>query len=253
MHALTRWLDDHEGSAPVRRAFDGPPHGRAYLSLDPDSTAPAASFNRNRIHLCGTEGGLTEAGLGALVRTFTSRAIPRVFVWLSPGPEQGQVREWLHALSFSRVPWTRYPTLQFFGTAQPPRSHAFEIRAAGVAAFAAARTALGEAVMDGFARTLGSRGFHHFILYDQSRPIAVAALVAFDEIGYLTWAGTIASHRRRGAQSALIAHRVAVARELGCTHIISQTLTMLEDSFANLQRCGFREIYEQEVYVLERE
>jgi hypothetical protein len=41
---------------------------------------------------------------------------------------------------------------------------------------------------------------------------------------------------------------VAAAQAMGCTHIVSQTLTMLEDSFANLQRCGFREVYEQEVF-----
>ena len=102
--------------------------------------------------------------------------------------------------------------------------------------------------MEGFERTLGKPGFHHYLLLDTGRPIAVAALVKFGEIGYLTYAGTVERERRRGAQSALIAHRVAAAQSMGCTHIVSQTLTMLEDSFANLQRCGFREVYEQEVF-----
>ena len=74
-----------------------------------------------------------------------------------------------------------------------------------------------------------------------------------DGLGYLTFAGTVKSERRRGAQSALIAHRVAVAQALGCTRIVSRTLTMLEDSLANLQRGGFREVFEQEVYEYRRE
>jgi hypothetical protein len=42
--------------------------------------------------------------------------------------------------------------------------------------------------------------------------------------------------------------RIEKAQELGCTLIVSQTLTMLKDSYANLQRVGFEEVYEQEVY-----
>jgi hypothetical protein len=91
------------------------------------------------------------------------------------------------------------------------------------------------------------------VAYDGARPIAAAALARFEEIGYLTYAGTVEKDRGRGAQSALIAHRVAVAKALGCEHIMSQTLTMLEHSHANLQRAGFREVYEQEVYEFNRD
>jgi hypothetical protein len=91
-------------------------------------------------------------------------------------------------------------------------------------------------------------GFHHFICYDDAVPIAAAALVTHHDVGYLTYAGTVESHRQRGAQSALIAHRVALAQSLGCAHIMSQTLTMLEHSLSNLRRAGFEEVFEQEVY-----
>jgi GNAT superfamily N-acetyltransferase len=111
---------------------------------------------------------------------------------------------------------------------------------------------MGETIMDGYAESVGREGFHHYMAFDSSQPVAVAALVRFEDIGYLTYASTVESFRRRGAQSALIAHRVTQARALGCTQIVSQTLTMLADSFANLQRAGFREIYEQEVFELVR-
>jgi len=248
MRDLSVWLDAEKDIIADRLSCAGAPQGRAYVTLDPASTAPAASYNHNRIVLCGSEGGLTRDGLAQLVQRFTSRGIGRLFVWLSPGPELRAVREWLASLSFSRVPWTRYPTLLFTGPVQAPRPSPFQIREAGVAAFAAARTALGEAAMDGYARTLERPGMRHYIAYDGVRPIAVAALVSFAGIGYLTFAGTIEDDRRRGAQSALIAHRVAAAQAMGCTHIVSRTLTVLADSLSNLQRCGFREIFEQEVY-----
>jgi N-acetylglutamate synthase-like GNAT family acetyltransferase len=242
------WLDAQEGLVSESRQFSAPPFGNAYLTKDPHSSSPAASLNCNRICLNGAGDGLTQTGLQDLLASFAARGIKRVFVWLSPGPEIERVREWLSTPAFRRVQWTRYPTLRWLGSTEPTKSHGLEIRAVGVAAFATAKAALGEVVFEGFERTLEKPGFHHFIAYDGARPIAAAALVKFEEIGYLTYAATAKADRGRGAQSALIAHRVAVARELGCTTIISQTLTMLAHSFANLRRAGFREIYEQEVF-----
>jgi hypothetical protein len=248
MRELGVWLEAQEGLVPEHEVFSAPPFGHASVSLDPDSVSPAASRNHNRICLCATAGGLTREGFDELRGRFARRGVRRFFVWLSPGPGIELVREWLAMSGSRRVPWTRYPTMMLREPAAPQRRADFDVRTIGVAGFAAAKTALRDAVFEGYARTLGKPGFQHFIAYDGARPIAVAALVKFGDIGYLTYAGTIESERGRGAQSALIAHRVAAAREQGCTHIVSQTLTMLEHSFANLQRAGFREVYEQEVY-----
>ena len=254
-HALARrlldlnwWLEGQEELATERLEFERAPQGRARVALDPWSNAAAASMNRNRICLCGNEGGLTKDGLAALAELFAARGIARFFVWLSPGPAGDEVREWLLSMSFTRVKWTRYPTLLLAEPPLPPRRSPFEIRRTSAEEIAAARGALGEALMDGYVRTLGKPGLFHYLALDDGRPIAVAALAHFQDLGYLTYAGTVESARRRGAQSALIAHRVAAARALGCKMIVSQTLTMLEDSFANLERAGFREVFEQEAY-----
>jgi GNAT superfamily N-acetyltransferase len=61
-------------------------------------------------------------------------------------------------------------------------------------------------------------------------------------------AATAESHRRRGAHQALIAKRIERAEQLGCAIEISETLYMLEHSWRNLQRAGFEEVYEKEVY-----
>lgn len=54
--------------------------------------------------------------------------------------------------------------------------------------------------------------------------------------------------RKRGAQQALIAARLKRAEALGCAMAVSETLNILEHSLRNLQRAGFREVYEKEVY-----
>jgi GNAT superfamily N-acetyltransferase len=61
-------------------------------------------------------------------------------------------------------------------------------------------------------------------------------------------AATAESHRKRGAQQALIAKRVERAEQIGCSIMVSETLYMLEHSYRNLRRAGFQEVYEKEVY-----
>jgi hypothetical protein len=248
MHELAYWQEIQEESGGERFCFHGAPHGAALVTIDPASVAPAASFNQNRIYLCGTEGGLTRDGLLGLMREFDARGVRRYFVWLSPGPDLGVVREWLRSMSFSQVVWTRYPTMVWDGSSIPASRTQFDIRTVDAAQVSAARAALGDSVMEGYSRTLGKPGFVHYMAFDGQRPIAVGALLRFQDIGYLTYAGTSTEDRKRGAQTALIARRVADARALGCTCIVSQTLTMLRDSWSNLQKAGFREVFESEVY-----
>jgi GNAT superfamily N-acetyltransferase len=78
--------------------------------------------------------------------------------------------------------------------------------------------------------------------------VAIAALCIYEDIGYLMAAATAESHRKRGAQLALIAKRVERAERSGCSILVSETLYMLEHSFRNLQRAGFEEAYEKEIY-----
>jgi hypothetical protein len=70
----------------------------------------------------------------------------------------------------------------------------------------------------------------------------------FEDIGYLMSAATAEGDRKRGAQQALIAKRIARAEQAGCSIQISETLHMIEHSLRNLQRAGFEEAYEKEVY-----
>src|SRR5215471_13721346 len=85
---LAVWLDvncqrDHL----VRKQFQQAPFGTAYVTIDPERQGPAASFNHNRVYLCGREPGLEAPGIGRLVDLFSANGVKRFFVWLSPGPD----------------------------------------------------------------------------------------------------------------------------------------------------------------------
>src|SRR5882724_486429 len=123
-----------------------------------------------------------------------------------------------------------------------------DIRQVGPDDIAASRDALGETLWPNYATSAGKQGFFHYMAFDGSRPVAIAALCMFEDIGYLMAAATKESDRKRGAQQVLIAKRVAQAEQLGCTLLVSETLHMLEHSYRNLQRAGFEEVYDKDVY-----
>ncbi len=249
LHRLRVWLDRSRRSAPFDTLrFDGPPLGDAYLTFDAASNSPAASFNENRAYLCGTQDGLSAEGPERLVRLFEDRGIKRFFVWLSPGPDASMAHDRLVAAGFSKVAWTRYPTLVARDLAERQVASDLTIREVNPEDVRQAHDALGEALWTDYVVTAGQPGFHHFMAFDGSRPVATAALALFEGVGYLAFASTEPGSRCRGAQQALIARRMKEARRLGCDLLVSETLTMLPHSMANLQRLGFVEAHEKLVY-----
>ena len=229
--------------------FNQPPYGDAYVTLDATSTSPAASFNENRVYLCGAQGGLRPQGIDRLIRLFEDRKIAPFFVWLSPGPGLTEVCSWLDAAGFSKVLWTRYPTLA--ATNSPLLRKAatdLQIREVDPQCVRQARDVLGEHLWSDYAETAGEPGFRHLMAFDGARPVATAVLVVFEGIGYLTFASTDPIARGRGAQQALIERRLDEAWRAGCRLAVSETLTMLPHSMSNLQRFGFVEIFDKLVY-----
>jgi hypothetical protein len=249
MKRLAIWLDVRcEPDSLVRRQFDGPPFGNCYVTLDSQRQGRFASFNMNRVHVCGAEGGLTSDGIARLIELFRAENVERFFVWLSPGPDMDAVRGWLEAHGLSRIRRTGYPTL--WRREQSPVSFKTDlaVREVGVDEIVAARNQFDGTLWPGYLRSAGKDGFFHYMAFDGARPVAIAALCIFEDIGYLMAAATKESDRHRGAQQALIARRVARAEQAGCMIQVSETLYMLEHSLRNLQRAGFAEAYEKEVF-----
>ena len=249
LRRFAAWLDGKcEPDSLVRKQFHGAPFGDCYVTIDPERQAPFASANLNRAYLCGTEAGMDFDSVGRLIDLFTGHGVKRFFVWLSPGPNMEVVRRWLEGSGFSRIRRTGYPTLCREQGAPVQFRTDLEIREVGADDIDAAREDLGETLWPVYARSAGKEGFFHYMAFDGSRPVAIAALCVFEDLGYLMAAATAESHRKRGAQQALIARRVERAEQIGCAVLVSETLYMLEHSYRNLQRAGFAEAYEKEVY-----
>jgi GNAT superfamily N-acetyltransferase len=249
LRRLAAWLDGKcQPDSLIRRQFHGAPFGDCYITIDPERQAPFASANLNRAYLCGTEAGMDFDSVGRLIDLFTSEGVKRFFVWLSPGPNMDVVRRWLEGSGLSRVRRTGYPTLCREQPSPLQFSTDLEIREVGADDIDNAREDLGETLWPVYARSAGKAGFFHYMAFDGRRPVAIAALCVFEDLGYLMAAATAETHRKRGAQQALIARRVERAEQIGCPVLVSETLYMLEHSYRNLQRAGFQEVYEKEVY-----
>jgi GNAT superfamily N-acetyltransferase len=249
MRRLTQWVDSQRQPASlIRKQFRGGSLGNCYVTIDLDRETPFPSSNLNRVYLCGAEPGMTSAGIAKLIDLFATEGVKRFFVWLSPGPDIDRVRGWLDQHGLSRIRRTGYPTLCRTGHAPVHFRTDLEVREVSADEIAEAGVELSETLWPEYARSAGREAFFHYMAFDGGRPVAIAALCVFEDLGYLMAAATAESHRKRGAQQALIAKRIERAEQLGCAMQVSETLYMLEHSYRNLQRAGFEEAYEKEIY-----
>jgi hypothetical protein len=249
MKRLAAWLDRRcQPDSLTRRLFHGSPFGNGYVTIDPGRQGPFPSANMNRVYLCGAEAGMEPGSIGRLIDLFTAQGVKRFFVWLSPGPDMDVMRGWLAASGLCRIRRTGYPTLCRATRSPVQFKTDLEVREVSAGEIAAAREHLGATVWPEYVTSAGHEGFFHYMAFDGARPVAIAALCVFEDLGYLMAAATAESHRRRGAQQALIANRIERAEQIGCSMLVSETLYMLEHSYRNLRRAGFQEAYEKEVY-----
>jgi hypothetical protein len=235
-------------AAAVRRVFDAPPFGTAHVCISPGEESEFASSNHNRIHLCGTDGGLTRDGLAQLCRLFAEAGVGRFFVWLTPGPDMDAVRGWLAEAGMARHPHVAYPTLARPAGAAERVATDIEVRELAAENAADTLASIEGASWPDFRRSLGAPGFSHYVTYDCGRPIASAALQVAGDVGHLCMAFTAEPDRRRGAQQALIARRIEQATARGCRVLVSETLSFLKSSLGNLRRAGFAPAYDKDVY-----
>jgi hypothetical protein len=126
-------------------------------------------------------------------------------------------------------------------------------RAEDVARILCAGFGLPEAVGGLFASVLERDGWRAYLAFDGDEPVATGSLFVHGRVGALQAAATLPSHRRRGAQGALVARRISDGLALGCRLFAAEaTEDRPEDpnpSYHNLLRAGFRLAYLRRNYV----
>jgi len=103
------------------------------------------------------------------------------------------------------------------------------------------------AVGDWLGALAGRPRWRCFVGFDGNTPAAAGALFIDGGCAWLGIGATVGSHRKRGAQSALLAARIDAAIASGCTLLTTETGIPQPGepapSYANIQRAGFTVAY----------
>lgn len=178
---------------------------------------------------------------------------------VGPLARPGQIPDWLVARGFAcRGRWAKV----YRGAAPvqlPPCSLRVE-RIGKEYADAFADVVLTVFAMPEGIRTLinghvGRPEWLHYLAFDGGRPVAAAAMYMSGGVGWLGFGSTLASHRKRGAQSALLAQRINDGAARGCTWFVTETeedsLQAPNPSYHNMLRAGFKFAYLRDNYIHE--
>jgi hypothetical protein len=112
---------------------------------------------------------------------------------------------------------------------------------------------LPDGVGDLFAGILGRPSWHTYMAFDGSAPVATGTLFVHGEAGALLAGATLPTHRRRGAQGAIMARRIRDGLSLGCRLFVAEAAEDRPEapnpSYHNMVRTGFRLAYLRRNYV----
>jgi MOSC domain-containing protein YiiM/GNAT superfamily N-acetyltransferase len=96
-------------------------------------------------------------------------------------------------------------------------------------------------------RLVGAGGRHHLIAEREGVPVGVSGLFTRRRVGLLATTAVCPAARGHGVQRALIAHRVRLAAERGCT-LVAASASVGSPSATNLGAMGFRGLQESALY-----
>jgi GNAT superfamily N-acetyltransferase len=165
-------------------------------------------------------------------------------------PEQSALAEQLAARGYEQVrPWMKFEwrvgeTPRTAGTALPVRETA---DADELALVLLEGTGVSRDQAVALAAIAGEPGWRCFVAWADDEPAGMGVLFVDGDAAWCGIGNTRPAFRRRGAQSALLAARVAAAREAGVALIATETgersATGPTSSYDNILRAGFCESY----------
>jgi hypothetical protein len=200
----------------------------------------------------------TEADIDEVIAFYAAHGRTTVSIPIAPQAEPAELRAWATARGFPES--RRWPKLwRSLETLPEPPPTDLRIEAIGpdrADAFAdIVLTAFefDEAMRPMLPPLVGRPGWHQYLGFDGDQPVAAGAMYLRGDIAWLGYGTTLASHRRRGGQSAIFHRRLADARDHGCRLAITETGPDTPEepnpSFHNMLRLGFQLGYHRPNFV----
>lgn len=205
----------------------------------------------NRVIGLGTFGDFSDSALDEVIAQFRSAGGPTCWVQVSPAAPAA-LTEALVARGFSPAPRPSWAKVLRGAEAPPTIATPFTIREVGpehadaVAAVLVAAHEMPPPVHPWNKALVGRPGWRAFAAFEGDTIVAAGFLHQGGDRAWLGLGGTVASHRKRGAQGALMATRIEAAIAAGARYIGTETGEPVagepNPSLANMYRCGFRKV-----------
>lgn len=259
---IARLVELTEGAAHVEMFSAAPPEfGLEVVETD----AYVARFARaidvmmfNRVVGLGLNEPATEESVSSVVQRYRELGITNFAVQLSPEAYPAEIHDWLLNQGLEiRDYWTKLYRQRGNDVtiATDLRIERIDRSLASVfGQVAAAGFGMPDTLIPMISGVVGREGWLHYVAWDGTTAVAVAALMIRGNVGWLGVATTLPDYRRRGAQGALMARRVRDGTELGCEWFVAETGKDLPDkpnpSYHNMLRCGFVVAYDRPNYML---
>jgi GNAT superfamily N-acetyltransferase len=204
----------------------------------------------NRTIGLGLAAPATEDAIRDIMKAYVDAGVKRYFVHAHPDSVPRLLPHWLRTAGLEQARSWR----KFERPPDPPkafRETQLEIREVGqehgedFARIACPAFDLGDAAVPWLAELPGRPGWHIFMSFEGDAPVGTGALFVRDGLAWFDWGATAPAFRRRGSQGALLARRIAHARELGCRKLLTCTGEAVpgdpQHSYGNILKAGFQE------------
>lgn len=247
--ALEHWHAAADATARETAGLDWIAIAGGYASVA--ARLPPSAIVANRALGLGLERPARREEVAELARLYRDRGVVRYFAQVHPGAQPAELGAWLQAEGLAPARgWMKFSR----GRAAPPEART-DLRIAPVRADRAPEAAriaadafdLGHAAIPWIVGLIGGERWRLFGAYDGETLAGLGGLYVEDGIGWCDFGATAPAFRRRGAQSALLAHRVRAALDLGCRTIATCTGESVagdpQHSYANILKTGFEERY----------
>ena len=232
-------------------------HGAALSVRTPGADAPSG----NRTVGLGLENPLTEDLLSEVIAWYAAARIRRWLLEWSPEARPQAAERWfadrggrpmtptvklwrMLEPGLPSIDRTTYAVVEM----DPAEAHTFE-------AIVAEALRVPPVMAPVVRSTIGYEHWHFYLVRDGTRPIAGAAMFVHGRGAWLGLSATLPSDRGRGAQSALLAHRLRDAAALGCAWVSAdtqpETAAQPNPSYRNMRRAGMDVLYSRSKYLFE--
>jgi hypothetical protein len=211
----------------------------------------------NRIVGLGIRHPATEAELDQAIEVFKDTGCKNYMAQISPFAKPTQISKWLERRGFKRGRnWAKV-----YRGNEPPIQVPTGLRVEAIGSEHADDFA--EVALAAFEMPLELRpmlkgniektGWHHYLAFDGKQPVSAGAMYVSGEVAWLGFGSTLASHRKRGGQGAIFAHRIQDGLKLGCKWFVTETGEETPEapnpSYHNMIRHGFKLAYMRPNYV----